>query len=289
MEARAAINEAANALSYVRKKKSGPTGVANITGKFGGLDVNQDDSLSMARATRPLPGSTLDITDDQDFTTIRADTGAADAVSDGRALLQAAGAGVGTMMPYFGDGGDANLATAQTMELPMVKVYEDYQEWIEADLSETYMYVMRIALDAEYNDDIPEDMRVVSWDFPPIIAQDVTKYITAWAQLTQQVAPGNMPLQEVAIKGALTTMAVPNVDAIMPEIMKAQEEVAARKEEERQLRIDTMQNPDGPGGPKEGQNTGLGGGAQGLPPDAKRITDGKPPKQQATGPRSKRQ
>jgi hypothetical protein len=303
MEARAAINEAANALSYVRKRKAGPTGVSQMTGKFFGLELAEGDAMSIQRATRPLPGAVADITDDIDLTTIRADTGAADAVSDGRALLQSAGAGVGTMLPYFGDGGDANLATAQTMELPMVKVYEDYQEWLQADLTETFIYVLQIALDVEDYSDIPQEMTMISWDFPPIIANDVTKYITAWAQLTQQVAPGNLPLQLAAIKGALTTMNVPNVDELMIEITSAQEEIAAQKEAARQLQQQQMQNaidnpsppggaPPSPGGspPKpEGQKTGNGGYTPGLPPDATRISQGKPPKQQATGPRSKRQ
>lgn len=304
MEGRAAINEAANSISFIRKKKAGPSGVAQITGKFGGLELAQDGSVTdgsnfFRRATRPIAGAIYDTTDDVDLASLRADTGAADAVSDGRAILQSAGAGTGTMLPYFGDGGDANLATAQTMELPMVKMYEEYQEWVENDLTETYWYVLTVALSSETREDIPEEMRVISWDFPPIIAKDVTKYITAWAQLTQQIAPGNIALQEVAIKGALTTMHVPNVDEVMPEIMQIQEELQAQREAERELRMQMLQLPPGspPGGsggsggkegPQEGQKAGNGGYTPGLDPDSTRLAKGKPPRDTPTGPRSRR-
>ena len=298
MEARAAINDAANAISFVRKKKTGPSGVANITGKFGGLDLAQDQDVLtgaglMRRATRPVPGAIYDTAEDVDIAALRADTGAQDALSDGRSLLQSAGAGTGTMLPYFGDGGDANLATAQTMELPMVKMYEEYQEWVENDLTETYFYVLAVALSSETREDIPEEMRVISWDFPPIIAKDVTKYITAWAQMTQQIAPGNLALQEVAIKGALTTMDVPNVDAVMPDIMEAQQELQKIKDQERELRMQLMQTAPGPGRssepPQEGQKAGNGGYTPGLDPDSSRVAKGKPPRDTSTGPRSRRQ
>jgi hypothetical protein len=52
---------------------------------------------------------------------MKTDTGAAGAKEDAHMLLATAGAGVSTMVHYFGEGGDANLATAQSMELPMVK------------------------------------------------------------------------------------------------------------------------------------------------------------------------
>lgn len=303
MEARAQINEAASAFSYVRKKKAGATGVASMTGRIGQLDLAQGNDLAttgdtMARATRPLRGAIYDTTEDVDLTTIRADTGAQDALSDGRSLLQSAGAGVGTMMTYFGDGGDANLATAQTMELPMVKMYEEYQEWLENDLTETYLYVLKVALDAEEYGDIPEEMLIINWDMPPIVAKDVTKYITAWAQLTQQIAPGNIALQEVAIKGGLVTMDVPNVDAVMPLIMEEQQKIQARKEEQQQMQMDAMKNgmlagpPGGPPGqkppPQDGQKAGDGGYTPGQSPDTIRAEKGKPPREMPTGPRSRR-
>ena len=135
MEGRAAINQAAQSISFKRKIKGGPTSVAQFSGTFGGLKTNATDS-DIQRLTRPIPGATYDHNEAVDLEWMKTDTGAASAVQDAKMLLMVAGSGVSTMVHYFGEGGDANLATAQSMELPMVKGYEDWQQWIDDEYSE---------------------------------------------------------------------------------------------------------------------------------------------------------
>ena len=129
MEGRVAINAAAQAISYVRKIKGGPTSVASFGGKFGGLDVGDsaaNQGNEIGKLTKPVKGAIYDTNPSVDLDWLKTDTGAVNAKEDARMLLMSAGAGVGTMIHYFGEGGDANLATAQSMELPMVKSYEDW-------------------------------------------------------------------------------------------------------------------------------------------------------------------
>jgi hypothetical protein len=299
MEDRGAINATANALSYLRKVKGGATAVASVSGRIGEMSVGPSSSpYDVPRLSRPIAGSILDVNEAIDITALRADTGAVDAVQDGRLLLMTAGAGLSTNIHYFGEGGDANLATAQAMELPMVKSYEDWQQFQQEDLQAVLAFGIKVAKGADEFSEVEEDAYEIAWQFPAIITEDVVKYTTAWAQLTQQIAPGNPVVHNIAIRGAMSALHVPNIDAVMPEIIAEEEKLTELREQERLLRMQGMQqNQEQPGGGpprdinqpklKEGQKVGSGGSAPPLGPDAQRITQGKPPRIPASGPRSK--
>lgn len=216
MEGRAAINQAAQAISYKRKIKGGPTAVAQFQGKFGGLPVGNSYGTETQKLTRPLPGATYDSNEAVDLEWMKTDTGAAGAAQDAKMLLTTGGAGVGVMAHYFGEGGDANLATAQSMELPMVKTYEDWQQWVEEEYEEWIHYVLVTAI--EDKKVVDEALTRLGFTFPPIISQDVVKYTTSWSQIVRDIAPNNMIVKREAIRGALAIMNVPNLDGIMPEI-----------------------------------------------------------------------
>ena len=220
MEGRAAINAAAQAISYLRKIKGSPSTVARFTGKLGGLPVGDsaDTAVGGARAlTRPVQGAIYDSNDAVDLEWMKTDTGAVNAKEDARLLLTTAGAGVGTMAHYFGEGGDANLATAQSMELPMVKSYEDWQQFMEDFFLEWFEYVLMVATGGT-EEDVHEDLTRIGFTFPPIISQDVVKYTTSWAQVVRDIAPNNMPVRKQAIRAVLSILQVPNIDGLMPEI-----------------------------------------------------------------------
>jgi hypothetical protein len=310
MEDRGAINAAANAFSYVRESKGGPAAVAKMSGQLGGLqtpgDEDQPGTPSLRRLTKPVAGAIYDVNQNVNLKPIRADTGAVHAKEDARLILMAGGAGTGTNIHYFGEGGDANLATAQAMELPMVKGYEDYQKFHEEEFIELHQFVYRVAVDNPTAKPFE-----VAFDWPPIITQDVVKWTTAYGQLVQQIgSQGNRKLKEVGIRGALYTLDVPNVDTLMPEIMEEEERIFEEKEEQRQQMLEVQQagaqNPDqppkqlGPGGSsngngkngrdgtkQEGQKATDGGSVNPLGPDLKRIANGKRPRQPATGPRTR--
>lgn len=327
MQDRAIINRAATAIAYERKVKGGPSAVANLSGTMGGHTVGESGVDSpVSSLTRPVAGATYDSNEAVDLKWMKSDTGAAQAVQDGRQILMTAGAGMGTNIHYFGEGGDANLATAQAMELPMVKNYEDWQIWLASCFMDLFQYVLTLA----FGENIPfEDSRtleatddqlrkiapgtdelklrpgngngtparieipdvpkepakttvedVISWDFPPIITKDVVKHMTAWAQLTQQVAPGDMTVKIEAIKGALTVLGVANVDQLMDKIIAEEQALKDAKDAQAAAMLENLSNRDPEGQEPEDEKPKVPGwtkAGSGADADTKRLAKGKPP------------
>lgn len=285
MEDRAAINAAATSVAYKRKIKAGPTAVASFKGKFGGLDVGYDSDgnagSEVRKLTKPTAAGVYDSNPAVDLEWMKTDTGAVNAKEDARMLLMAAGAGVGTNLPYFGEGGDANLATAQAMELPMVKSYEDWQEFVNQELLGLIRFVVATAIGAQEADD---SIDRIAFHFPPIITQDVVKYMTAWTQFVTGVAPGNAIVQNEAIRGALSVMGVPNIDRLMPLIEAEEKRVQTEKALQRKALMDNLANPADKQPNEPGQFGSSGGpGFQAKPPnrgtapDTIRAANNKPP------------
>jgi len=278
IENRAAINEAATSIAFKRKIKAGPTGVAQFQGKFGGVDVgydNPENNTEIRKLTRPTPGAVYDSNPAIDIDWMKTDTGAVNAEKDGQAILMSAGAGTGIFAHYFGDGGDANLATAQAMELPMVKTFEDWQEWVDTNLVALLFYVIRVATDVE---NAKKQIDRVSGTFPPLISQDVVKYTTAWSQVVQNVAPGNKVVHREAIKGALTVMNVPNVDALMAQVESEEQALEIQRQAQQKSMLDALSKQPAP--VENGNGNGFharDGNAQGLPPDLATVAKGKAP------------
>jgi len=246
MEGRASINSAAQAISYVRKIKGGPTSVAQFGGKFGGLtvggDTGSDSGTEIRKLTRPIPGAIYDSNQAVDLEWMKTDTGAANAKEDARMILMSAGAGVGTMVHYFGEGGDANLATAQSMELPMVKSYEDWQQFIEDFYKDWFEYVLMVALKDE--EATHEVLERIGFSFPPIISQDIVKYTTSWAQIVRDIAPNNMTVREQAIRAVLTIMGVPNIDGLMPQVEAEAAAAEVLRQQQQQALLNGLNNSD---------------------------------------------
>lgn len=275
MEGRAAINQAAQSISFKRKVKAGPTSVARFQGTFGGRSVGEDAGTEVQKLTRPVPAGIYDHNEAVDLDWMKTDTGASNAVQDAKMLLTTGGAGVGTMAHYFGEGGDANLATAQSMELPMVKSYEDWQQWIDDEYREWIRYALFVALNGD-DKLVDEALERLGFTFPPIVSQDVVKYTTSWAQIVRDIAPNNMRVKQEAIRQSLAIMGVANIDGIMPE-------VEAQMEQAEQLRIQQQQAlaaafNEAPQGPRPLPN-------EGQDPNTKHLLKGNGEKE-ANGPKS---
>ena len=273
MEGRASINAAAQAISFIRKIKGGPTQVAQFGGKFGGVPVGgtAEGTTELRKLTRPVAGAIYDTNPAVDLEWMKADTGANNAKEDARLLLATAGAGMGTMLHYFGEGGDANLATAQSMELPMVKSYEDWQQFTQDFLMEWFRYLLTVALDDE--EEVALAMKRLGMIFPPIISQDVVKYTTSWSQIVRDIAPNNPSVQRQAIRAVLSIMGVPNIDAMMEEIEADMAKAQAQKEEMRNNLLNAgvpVDEKGKPAPPVVGQIPNSG-----LDPRTKALTAGK--------------
>jgi hypothetical protein len=293
MEGRAAINAAAQAISYLRKIKGSPSTVARFSGKLGDLAVGNaaDSDPSVRRLTRPVPGAIYDSNEAVDLEWMKTDTGAQNAKEDARLILMSAGAGVGTMVHYFGEGGDANLATAQSMELPMVKSYEDWQQFMEDFFLGWFEYTLRVANPDQDVLEIQKELTRIGFTFPPIISQDVVKYTTSWAQIVRDIAPNNMAVREQAIRACLSIMGVANIDGLMPEVEAEMQKAEMLRQQQQQALLAAQSqlangvatngtNGNGQKPPVAGQIPNAG-----LDPNMKRIAAGRSPKA-ANGPKS---
>ncbi len=99
---------------------------------------------------------------------IRTDTGAMKAYQDGRMIKLQVAAAVGLGEQYFGDISIGNLATAKTVELPMMKMFQSYQKvWNDA-----YQDMDEVVL--EFNGVSPDNW-YVDRTFPPIAPQDAAQ------------------------------------------------------------------------------------------------------------------
>lgn len=101
-----------------------------------------------------------------DTTPIKTETGASAAYQDGRMIKLMIAAAVGIPEQYFGDISIGNLATAKTVELPMMKMFQSYQKvW-----GDTYQDINEVIL--EHNK-VPSDKWYVDLDFPAIAPEDL--------------------------------------------------------------------------------------------------------------------
>lgn len=113
-------------------------------------------------------GSTIQENWGVDTQPIKADTGAGQAYQDGRMIKLQIAAAVGIPEQYFGDISIGNLATAKTVELPMMKMFQSYQQiWGDA-----YKDIDEIVL--EHNHVAP-DKWYIDRDFPAIAPADIAQ------------------------------------------------------------------------------------------------------------------
>lgn len=137
-------------------------------------------------------GSMLFENEATDMQPIKVETGSADAYQDGRMLKLQVAAAVGIPEQYFGDISIGNLATAKTVELPMMKMFQSFQSVCDG----TYDDIDRIILD--YNGVKYEH---VDRDFPAIAPEDASSIAIALGQiLTVMPDLGEIPdVKQVAL------------------------------------------------------------------------------------------
>jgi len=144
--------------------------------KVKGGSAAVDAIKAVTEGETPNAGSILLENMGVDTTPIKTETGASAAYQDARLIKLQICAAVGIPEQYFGDISIGNLATAKTVELPMMKMFQSYQKiW-----NDVYTDINEIIL--EHNN-VPEDKWYVDMDFPPIAPEDVTGAATALAQI----------------------------------------------------------------------------------------------------------
>ena len=215
MASRVAIMLALARFAWKAKVKGGAAAVAAEKGKYDG---------QMYQA-----GSVRIENEGVDLQPVRTDTAAGSASEDGRQLKLLIANGFGIPEQYFCDISTGNLATAQTVELPMLKQFQAHQQlW-----SDAFKTIFEVILEGN---NIDTENLSIDIDFPAIAPEDsvaavqaIMNAITAFPQFA-----GAEELQ----KKALINLGLNNTDEILealaqveaePSIQKALEQIAALK------------------------------------------------------------
>lgn len=180
-------------------------------------------------------------------------SGMATSPSDSREIRLMAGAGMGIMEHYFGDAGNANLATATAMELPMLKKFAARQRLWESVYSSILTYVVQQGVVAgrvssvevtEHADGRgrvvsrrvvhPAGQGVLAVKAPPILRADLKAVAESMRLLTEA---GLVPTREAA-RFAMNAMDLPNTEALLlemdeePEMDQTTDDQAPQPEQE---------------------------------------------------------
>ena len=192
MASRIAIMLALARFAWKAKVKGGQVVADSVKGNFDG--------------EYPQAGSTEVENDGMDLTPIKTDSGAKNAEKDGRMIKLQVCAAAGIPYQYFGDIEAGNYATAKTVELPMLKQFQMYQQMWE----DAYRDILQVVFDAN---NIPPDKRELDIDFPIITPKDATAAADAMAKIIA-IFPELAESDEV-LQTALQTMGVSDIPSVM--------------------------------------------------------------------------
>lgn len=238
VEDRVTINRAAAAIAWQRKVKGASgkdisdavaRGIAGKEFQFG------DQTITLP----PVSGSTVTTPDNVEYRWTRGDTGAAAAVEDGRTLLMIFGTGIGLPIHWFGEGGDANLATAKAMNFPVFRMFMEHQQRWTSIFEFFHDYVIAKAVEAgkiegaqvidtthdfggdkpeivERRYELPDDLSTfIDVDFPPLVQEDMKTTVEALSTAWEKVSSGNIEAKKDYAAAALTALGFNNIDEMV--------------------------------------------------------------------------
>lgn len=197
LASRIAVMLALARFAWRHKVKGGTAAVATVKGA-----VNEKT---------PAAGSSLVENEAVNTEQLKTDSGANQAYQDGRMIKLQICAAVGIPEQYYGDIATGNLATAKTVELPMLKMFQSYQQlWKDA-----YNDINGIILD--YNN-IPKDKQYVDFDFPAIAPEDAVVVAQAIAQIV--TAFPSLADSHDVIQQALIALGINDPAKVLEELAK---------------------------------------------------------------------
>jgi hypothetical protein len=191
---------------------------------------------------KPAAGSTRFANENDTWNPVKTN-GVTMKADDGRRLLLMVCAAMGVFEHYFGDGSNSNLASTESMELPMMKMFEARQALWEDAFRQIFTLVIHESAKtssgnlnpyAEWGnekdqsgkltlfDGGEEISQTISVDFPPITTKNVKELIeslkTALTLDGQQMSATPMITSEYAAKEALNVFGADNADEIIEEL-----------------------------------------------------------------------
>ncbi len=209
LSSRIAIMLALAKFAWKQKVKGGQAAVDQIKAKTDGKEV--------------AAGSTQVENLGVDTTPIKAETGAQGAYQDAKMIKYQICAAVGIPEQYFGDISIGNLATAKTVELPMMKMFQSYQKVWE----DTYKDINGIVFT---HNNIPEDRQYVDMDFPKIAPEDILAAAQAMVSILQAMPELKTAADVKQI--ALMYLGINDPAEVLDELGKTEEEPEEPEPEE---------------------------------------------------------
>lgn len=151
MEDRVTLAKAAATVAWKKKLKN--AGASEVSQEVNRLQSSLVNSTAFSegyeRNPSNAPGGTHVENEASNLEWMKTDTGASAAHSDERILRMMVGAGMGGIPNhYFGDEADSNLASATSMELPLLKAYEGWQQWLTDIIKDVLDFALTTAHDA---------------------------------------------------------------------------------------------------------------------------------------------
>lgn len=168
------------------------------------------------------PGGTWLENQALELTAMPRDTGAGNAKNDGDQIKLMVCAGTGIMQHYFGDPSTGNLATATAMELPMLKMFESYQQLWAGAYQEIFQHISG-----------KEEGLEVDIDFPPMLSRDINNYADGVTKFNQAV-PGLADSRSVLMQ-ILMTLGINNADEEVDAIIQRAEQIRAEQREQDEI------------------------------------------------------
>lgn len=208
MRDRIAITRAIAMFAWKMRTKGGDAAVNTILNKF---NTTMTNTSSDEDNPRPTGGSMYIGNNAADLKPMPQETGADSARIDGDMIMNMAGLGGGVFAQYLGRGDLPNYAMANSMEGPMVKQWEAYQEQLE----DLYRTIFRIVLRTE----VSERNQLVDVEAPELIRRDTPAMLDGFTKLLS-VMPGIATSEEVQRK-ILGLIGIDHLDIAIGEIQKA--------------------------------------------------------------------
>lgn len=197
LSSRIAIMLALAKFAWKTKVKGGQTQVGAIKAKT--------DAQTIAAGSQLLENL------GSDTTPIKTETGASAAYQDGRMIKLQVAAATGIPEQYFGDISIGNLATAKTVELPMMKMFQSYQKvW-----ADTYQDIDEIVY---AHNDIKEDKWYTDRDLPAISPVDYVAMATSIQQIILSIP--ELGLSPDVQQQALLSIGVNNPGEVLDALAK---------------------------------------------------------------------
>lgn len=226
MTARVALTQALSRFAWDLTVKGGQRAVNDLRSKMESTYAQTGLQGGVEHQPSNAPGGSWIANEGVAMKATPRTTGASDASSDANNLKLMVSAGTGIMLHYFGDPSTGNLATATAMELPMLKMFQSYQQtWKDA-----WRDIWSIVLD----EDPTKKLAVVKQDMPEIIEEDLQPLAAAVTAVTTIFPEAKVPS---LLRRCLSSIGVDNLDEVMLEIEDNKEVMDAN--------VAAGKNPDG--------------------------------------------